>query len=135
MPRVPLVTGAVERTEVDMKLGDMLFEAKLTEGDFQIQDAAIVQRYCDLKEVFECRKLPRQGKHYVSYQLLRNVLAAHALIFVFASCSMPVGRICWNTGIASCNVCDSQLSAPDARYSRGRNWCIVSHRHYASSCT
>jgi hypothetical protein len=79
MPRVPLVTGAVERTEVDMKLGDVLFEAKLTEGNFQTQDAGLVQRYCDLKEVFECRKLPRQGKQFFSYQLLRNVLAAYAL--------------------------------------------------------
>jgi hypothetical protein len=83
MPRVPLVTGAVERTEVDMKLGDLLFEAKLTEGDFQIQDERIVHQYCDLRGVFECRKLPRQGKHYVSYQLLRNVLAAHALNLSF----------------------------------------------------
>jgi hypothetical protein len=32
-----------------------------------------------LKEVFECRKLPRQGRQYISYQLLRNVLAAYAL--------------------------------------------------------
>ena len=83
MPRVPLVTGFVERTEVDMKLGDVLFEAKLTEGDFQTQEARIVDQYRDLKEVFECRKLPRQGKHYVSYQLLRNVLAAHALDLSF----------------------------------------------------
>jgi hypothetical protein len=83
MPRVPLVTGTVERTEVDMRLGDLLFEAKLTEGDFQVQDARIVHQYRDLREVFECRKLPRQGKHYVAYQLLRNVLAAHALNFSF----------------------------------------------------
>jgi hypothetical protein len=79
MPRVPLVTGKVERTEVDMKLGDVLFEAKLTEGNFQTQDAGLVQQYRDLKQVFECRKLPRQGKHFSSYQLLRNVLAAYAL--------------------------------------------------------
>jgi hypothetical protein len=78
-PRVPLVTGAGERTEVDMKLGEVLFEAKLTEGNFQIQDSGLVERYRDLKEVFECRKLPRQGKHFSSYQLLRNVLAAYAL--------------------------------------------------------
>jgi len=78
-PRVPLKTEAIERTEVDMKLGDMLFEAKLTEGDFQLQGAAVVEQYCGLKEVFECRKLPRQGKKYISYQLLRNVLAAYAL--------------------------------------------------------
>jgi hypothetical protein len=79
MPRVPLVTGMVERTEVDMRLGDVLFEAKLTEGNFQAQDAGLVQQYRDLKQVFECRKLPRQGKHFSSYQLLRNVLAAYAL--------------------------------------------------------
>ena len=66
-----------------MKLGDVLFEAKLTEGDFQIQDARIVDQYRDLKEVFECRKLPRKGKHYASYQLLRNVLAARALDLSF----------------------------------------------------
>jgi hypothetical protein len=35
MPRVPLLSEATERTEVDMKLGNMLFEAKLTEGDFR----------------------------------------------------------------------------------------------------
>ena len=83
MPRVPLVTGAVERTEVDMKLGDVLFEAKLTEGDFQTQEARIVDQYRNLKKVFECRKLPRKSKHYASYQLLRNVLAAHALDLSF----------------------------------------------------
>jgi len=78
-PRVPLLTGAVERTEVDMKLGEVLFEAKLTEANFQTQDAGLVQQYCDLKEVFECRRLPRHGKQFFSYQLLRNVLAAYAL--------------------------------------------------------
>jgi len=78
-PRIPLTSGFVERTEIDMKLGTVLFEAKLTESDFQTQKAAIVEGYRDLKEVFECRNLPRQGQDYVSYQLLRNVLAAHAL--------------------------------------------------------
>jgi hypothetical protein len=76
---VPLLTDAVERTEVDMKLGHVLFEAKLTEGNFQAQSAALVRQYRDLKQVFECRRLPRQGKYFSSYQLLRNVLAAHAL--------------------------------------------------------
>jgi len=79
MPRVPLLTGAVERTEVDMKLGDVLFEAKLTEGNFQTQRAELLRQYRDLKPVFECRRLPRQAMHYSSYQLLRNVLAAYAL--------------------------------------------------------
>ena len=79
MPRVPLTSGFVERTEIDMKLGEVLFEAKLTEAGFQTQEAGIVEGYRDLKAVFEHRKLPRRGREYVSYQLLRNVLAAHAL--------------------------------------------------------
>jgi hypothetical protein len=78
-PRVPLFNGAIERTEIDMKLGSGLFEAKLTEGNFQIQHPGIVEQYRDLNEVFECSMLPRKGQDYVSYQLVRNVLAAHAL--------------------------------------------------------
>ena len=82
-PRVPLNSGFVERTEIDMKLGGVLFEAKLTESGFQTQKAEIVEGYRDLNEVFECRKLPRRGREYVSYQLLRNVLAAYALNLSF----------------------------------------------------
>jgi hypothetical protein len=82
-PRLPLTSGFVERTEVDMKLGPVLFEAKLTESAFQTQDAGIVEEYRDLKQVFECHRLPRRGREYVSYQLLRNVLAAYALNLSF----------------------------------------------------
>jgi hypothetical protein len=62
-----------------MTLGKLLFEAKLTEADFQVQRAELVENYRDLREVLECRRLPRSGEKYVSYQLIRNVLAAHAL--------------------------------------------------------
>jgi len=79
MPRVPLFSEATERTEIDMKLGNMLFEAKLTEGDFQIQCAEVVEQYRDLRDVFETRQLPRAKRKYVSYQLIRNVLAVNAL--------------------------------------------------------
>jgi hypothetical protein len=34
-PCIPLTSGFVERTEIDMKLGSVLFEAKLTAVDFQ----------------------------------------------------------------------------------------------------
>ena len=78
-PRIPLHSEAIERTEIDMKLGNVLFEAKLTEGDFQVQDAELVEQYRDFKRVFEWRALPRMKKRYMSYQLIRNVLAAHAL--------------------------------------------------------
>lgn len=82
-PRIPLTSGFVERTEIDMKLGPVLFEAKLTESDFQTQKAEIVEGYRDLKDVFEIRRLPRRTQEYVSYQLLRNVLAAHSLKLSF----------------------------------------------------
>jgi hypothetical protein len=85
MPRIPLFSEATERTEIDMKLGNVLFEAKLTEGDFQIQYAELVEQYRDLREVFEYRQLPRAKRKYVSYQLIRNVLAAHALDLDFCT--------------------------------------------------
>ncbi|HLJ85315.1 MAG TPA: hypothetical protein VKZ53_00745 [Candidatus Angelobacter sp.] len=78
-PRLDLITGAIERTEVDMKLGNVLFEAKLTESDFQTQAAKVVERYSILDSVFELQELPRQGQSYVSYQLLRKVLVADGL--------------------------------------------------------
>src|SRR5438874_2159951 len=64
MPRVPLFSEATERTEIDMKLGNVLFEAKLTEGDVHIQRAEVVEQYRDLQEVFEARHLPRTKKTY-----------------------------------------------------------------------
>jgi hypothetical protein len=67
-----------DRTEVDMKLGTLLVEAKLTENDFQNAPAELVASYRDLEEVFEVSALPRSGDRYVSYQLIRNALAAHA---------------------------------------------------------
>jgi hypothetical protein len=85
LPRVPLISNFIERTEVDMRLGNTLFEAKLTEGDFQTQRAELVQGYRDFKDVFETRHLPRSGRSYVSYQLIRNILAAHALGMEFCT--------------------------------------------------
>ena len=81
--RVPLLTGHKDRTEVDMKLGTLLIEAKLTESDFQFRAIELTERYRDLNEVFDCRMLPRVGYQYASYQLIRNVLAAHALQLSF----------------------------------------------------
>ena len=76
--RVPLKKGLADRTEVDMKLGNMLFEAKLTESDFQSSDAAVLRGYRDFEEIFDATELPREKEKLVSYQLIRNVLAAHA---------------------------------------------------------
>lgn len=77
-PRVPLVQGRFDRTEVDMRLGNLLVEAKLTEGDFQSKSKATLARYRDFAAVFFRRQLPQRLDQYFSYQLIRNVLAAHA---------------------------------------------------------
>jgi hypothetical protein len=76
--RVALRTGHTDRTEVDMKIASLLVEAKLTETDFQVQKLPVVESYRDLEAVFDRKRLPRtlEGS-YVSYQLIRNVLAAY----------------------------------------------------------
>ncbi len=125
--RVPLANGRFDRTEIDMRLGPLLVEAKLTEVGFQSRAATIVESYRDLDEIFDRDRLPRveiatrRRMHasefpenvsqelesfvadpalfsavdasfrppgepgYASYQLIRNVLAAHA-----AGCSFCV---------------------------------------------
>jgi hypothetical protein len=57
--RVPLASGRFDRTEVDMRWGGLLVEAKLTEGDFQAGAAHIVEGYRDFDAVFERELLPR----------------------------------------------------------------------------
>jgi hypothetical protein len=57
--RVPLRSGRFDRTEVDMRLGSLLVEAKLTEGDFQAKAAAVVEGYRDFDAVFDRELLPR----------------------------------------------------------------------------
>jgi hypothetical protein len=81
--RVPLKSGRADRTEVDMKLGVLLVESKLTETDFQTKAIDVVESYRDLHAVFERNQLPRTDGLYASYQLIRNVLAAHALNLSF----------------------------------------------------
>ncbi len=76
--RVPLEGGKSDRTEVDMKLGELLVEAKLTESDFQVCAKPAMEKYRDFREVFSLRDLPQDRTSYFGYQLLRNVLAAHA---------------------------------------------------------
>jgi len=57
--RVPLASGRFDRTEVDMRWGGLLVEAKLTEGDFQTRSAAVVEGYRDFDVVFDRDLLPR----------------------------------------------------------------------------
>jgi hypothetical protein len=81
--RVPLANGRFDRTEVDLRWGNVLVEAKLTETDFQVADKRILAGYRDFAEVFNGEQLPQTESRYLSYQLLRNVLAAYALECAF----------------------------------------------------
>jgi hypothetical protein len=77
-PRIPLKNGAMDRSEMDLKLGSLLIEAKLTEGDFQTARFDLVHRYRDLELVFDVARLPVRNQKYRSCQLIRGALAAHA---------------------------------------------------------
>ena len=126
--RVPLGKARFDRTEVDMRWGDLLVESKLTESDFQCREATLVEAYRDFDAVFDMELLPKiefrtrrrreavelaeeftqeweapcdddgetarafhaeieeradreqpTERGYASYQLIRNVLAAHAI--------------------------------------------------------
>jgi hypothetical protein len=77
-PGIPLKNGSQDRSEMDLKLGDLLMEAKLTEGDFQTARCDLVHRYRDLDEVFAIDRLPMRKEKYRSCQLIRGALAAQA---------------------------------------------------------
>lgn len=57
--KVPLKNRRFDRTEVDMRWGDLLVEAKLTESDFQTRAATVVENYRDFDAVFDRELLPR----------------------------------------------------------------------------
>jgi hypothetical protein len=89
-PRTPLHGGRRDNTEIDMKLGSLLVEAKLTESDFQSAKASLIFRYRDLEAVFHLLELESQNKKWTSYQLIRGTLAAYS------------------TGLSFCVFCDAR---------------------------
>lgn len=93
----------VDRTEIDLVLGALYIEGKLTEAGFQTAAPTLLQRYRDLEQVFDTSSLPRKiigppplapnidpddptvnlpsrnaRTAVAGYQLIRNVLAAYA---------------------------------------------------------
>jgi hypothetical protein len=99
-PQIPLRNGRTDRTEIDMKLGGLMVEAKLTEADFQTAPAKMIERYRDLDEVFDLRELVITAV-IRNYQLIRGVLAVSA------------------TGKSFCVLCDARR--PDLI----ENWYLV----------
>ena len=74
-PHIPFANDRFDRTEIDLRLGSLLIEAKLTESNFQTAKPSLIRHYRDVHEVFD---LPEAQAFTPSYQLLRGVLAAHA---------------------------------------------------------
>ncbi len=91
-PRTPLHNDKRDNTEIDMRLGSLLVEAKLTEWDFQSARFDLISRYRDLDAVFDIADLPLRSEKYCSYQLIRGTLAAYA------------------TGCSFCVFCDARRS-------------------------
>jgi hypothetical protein len=110
-PGVPLLSGLLDRTEIDLHLGDLFVEAKLTETSFQSAPLRLIERYRDLDTVFDLSRLPRRQDTGAiqGYQLIRNVLAAFA------------------TDSAFCILCDAR------RRDLIETWyCVLSAVHYPS---
>jgi hypothetical protein len=78
-PRTPLQRGRRDNTEIDMKVDNLLVEAKLTESDFQSARFDLICRYLDLETVFDVSALPMRDERHRCYQLIRGTLAAHAM--------------------------------------------------------
>jgi hypothetical protein len=77
-PRIPLIADHIERTEIDLRIGDLFIEAKLTETEFQRAPCRRVERYRDFANVFDTDLLPQTRDSYLHYQLIRGVLSAFA---------------------------------------------------------
>ena len=77
-PSLSLHRDLTDRTEIDMRLGSLLVEAKLTESDFQYAPMRLLERYPAFDELIDRDALETTRRGVRSYQLLRGVLAAHA---------------------------------------------------------
>jgi hypothetical protein len=49
-----------DRTEIDLQLGNLFLEAKLTESNFQTAAPRLIERYRDLETIFDVPRLPRK---------------------------------------------------------------------------
>ncbi|HWY68328.1 MAG TPA: hypothetical protein VNX88_06660 [Terriglobales bacterium] len=110
--RVPLFDQKFDRTEVDMKFGNLLVEVKLTESSFESCTFARMHEYADFREVFRLSELPRSSRQYRCYQLLRNVLAAqaHNAAFCLLTDARRIDLIeCWYRVLAAIRPIDLRV--------------------------
>ena len=84
---LPMKRGEIDRTELDMCLGSLIAEAKLTESGFGSASLERLLRYEGLESLFDLEALPKNGRGFGGYQLVRGLLAAlrhdrHYLVLV-----------------------------------------------------
>ena len=75
---VPLTDGTADRSEADMRIGDLIVESKLTESNLQSASWKTLVKYRSMEIVFNITDLPRRQDRYEGYQVIRGVLAAVA---------------------------------------------------------
>jgi hypothetical protein len=75
-PGKVLRSGQEDATEIDMSVGDVLCEAKLTEDGFTSKDKDDVERYDDFDVAFHTDALRIENGKYANYQVIRNLLAS-----------------------------------------------------------
>jgi len=126
--RVPLSNGRFDRTEVDMRLGSLLVEAKLTEVGFQTRAASIVEAYRDFDTVFERDRLPRaeiptsrwmRASEFPenTSQEFESVLADPAVVSAVDTVFRPPGE----PGYAAYQLIRSVLAA----YATSSSFCVI----------
>lgn len=104
--RTPLRGSYDDRTEVDMRMIDLLVEAKLGETDFQTARANLMDRYEEFEATFDVDRLPRARGQFRCYQLLRGVLAAlhhDARFAIFCDVRRPDLQQDWFAVLAAVN--------------------------------
>lgn len=95
---LPMARGEVDRTEIDMRLGDLLIEAKLTEGGFGSASRDRLLRYEGVEEHLDLDELPRTSVGFAGWQLIRGALAAahrHARFVVLCDARRADLREAW----------------------------------------
>tara|TARA_R110002072_G_scaffold7503_2_gene40599 strand:+ start:350500 stop:351249 length:750 start_codon:yes stop_codon:yes gene_type:complete len=78
----PIFENERTKTEIDMKIGSTIFEAKLTEKDFSAKDIHFVLAYANVEELLDFETLIKEDK-ILHYQLIRNLLTANQYGFNF----------------------------------------------------
>jgi hypothetical protein len=66
-PRISMIGGRVDCTEIDLRVGDLMIEAKLTETEFQVARFELAERYSHFHAVFDPDRLPRRAHRLQSY--------------------------------------------------------------------